>query len=65
MWALFFGGIDERYYKINQIFCENAWFKAFIKDVDFIWVSTFCMKVAKNTWLRIPSLKAKASLRNS
>lgn len=20
MWALFFGGIDERYYKINQIY---------------------------------------------
>lgn len=29
------------------IFCENACFKVFITEVDFIWVSTFCTKVAK------------------
>ena len=36
-----------------------------VEWLSLIHISTFWMKVAKNTWLRIPSLKAKASLRNS
>lgn len=44
-------------YKLQPC-CLIAFFKAFINTFDFIWVSMFCTKLAKNTCRRICSLSA-------
>ena len=42
MWALFFGGIDERYYKINQIYGYFIYEKANrLYDIFAIEYSTY------------------------
>ena len=42
MWALFFGGIDERYYKINQVYGYFIYEKANrLYDIFAIEYSTY------------------------
>ena len=54
MWALFFGGIDERYYKINQIYGYFIYEKANrLYDIFAIEYSTY---------ISLPELYQRAKL---